>query len=161
MRSPVGSLPCVMLIHGLASSPLELQYLARNLRQAGYQVHLPTLPHYSLPTAANPAHPASATAGAMPQTAHLAESWLAQLQQQLQILHAQHGAVVVGGLCIGAVLALRLAQLQPAQVQGVLAYRQPCITTAGATRGSPHCCLWQGFCVLPKAGASVNNRPMA
>jgi carboxylesterase len=109
-----------MLIHGLASSPLELQYLARNLRQAGYQVHLPTLPHYSLPTAANPAHPASATAGAMPQTAHLAESWLAQLQQQLQILHAQHGAVVVGGLCIGAVLALRLAQLQPAQVQGVI-----------------------------------------
>lgn len=117
MRSPVGSLPCVMLIHGLASSPLELQYLARNLRQAGYQVHLPTLPHYSLSMTANPA---SAAAGTMPQTAHLAESWLAQLQQQLQILHAQHGAVVVGGLCIGAVLALRLAQLQPAQVQGVI-----------------------------------------
>jgi carboxylesterase len=74
-------------------------------------VYLPTLAHYSL------THTASAADAADPQ---LATSWLATLQTQLQALHVQHGAVIVGGLCIGAVLALRLAQLQAEQVRGVI-----------------------------------------
>jgi esterase/lipase len=46
--------PAAMLLHGLAGSPAEMHYLARSLRQAGFEVHVPAIPGYGFGTRTNP-----------------------------------------------------------------------------------------------------------
>ena len=97
----------VLLLHGLASGPQELQFLARGLQRAGYTVQVPVLPGYSFD--------GSGAAGA-PQ-----QAWVAQALAAFDRLQARCDTVAVGGLCIGAVLALRLALQRARQVSAVLA----------------------------------------
>lgn len=96
----------VLLFHGLSSVPAELMFLARGLHRAGYTVHVPVIDGYSFGT---------------PAAADRERAWSAAALAAFQDLRAQCDAVVVGGLCIGAVLALQLAACRPDGVCGVLA----------------------------------------
>ncbi len=97
----------VLLFHGLSSGPQELQYLARGLHLAGYTVQVPVLPGYSF-------------AGADQALAPHAQ-WTAAAQAEFDALRARCEQVAVGGLCIGAVLALQLAARRGPEVAAVLA----------------------------------------
>ena len=97
----------VLLLHGLSSGPQELQFLARGLHRAGYTVHVPVIPGYSF------AGPGRALQGQ--------RQWAAAALAEFDAMQADCAQVVVGGLCIGAVLALRVAALRAPQVLAVLA----------------------------------------
>lgn len=95
--------PAVLLLHGLCANPLELMPLGRVLSQAGYAVEIPALPGYGV----------SASDGrqlAVPPC----EQWLALACSHYDALASRHAQVVVGGLSMGAVLALALARERPA-----------------------------------------------
>lgn len=97
----------VLLLHGLSSGPQELQYLARGLQRAGYTVQVPVLTGYSFSGAGQRLSPHAA--------------WGAAALAAFDALQARCRSVAVGGLCIGAVLALRVAALRGGQVAAVLA----------------------------------------
>jgi carboxylesterase len=99
---PVG----VLLFHGLASVPAELMFLARGLHRAGYTVQVPVLAGYSFGTGDLPGRE---------------RAWGEAALAAFDSLRATCDAVVVGGLCIGAVLALQVAAQRGTQVHGVLA----------------------------------------
>ncbi len=99
----------VLLFHGLSSSPLELQFIARGLHRAGYTVHVPVFEGY--------------TAGLLDGHARQrhADAWIAQAMQHLDQMLETCEKVSIGGLCLGAVLALRIAALRPDRITAVLA----------------------------------------
>jgi carboxylesterase len=82
----------VLLLHGLAASPLELRYVARALHRDGFSVHVPHIPGYGY--------------GA---TATDSRAWHTSARAIFEKLQREYRTVAVGGLCIGAVLALSLA----------------------------------------------------
>jgi carboxylesterase len=97
----------VLLFHGLSSSPLELQFIARGIQRAGYTVHVPVIEGYTHGlTSSQPRH---------------VGQWLASALKELDQLLAQCETVSVGGLCLGAVMALRVAALRSDRLAGVLA----------------------------------------
>lgn len=90
--------PAVLLFHGLCANPLELAPVAKSLREAGYVVETPAMAGYGV---------SSATGEQLPVPPF--EQWLAEAEAAFDRLAATHGRVAVGGLCMGAVLALALA----------------------------------------------------
>lgn len=90
-----GSKHAVLLFHGLSSSPLELQFLARGMHRAGYTVRVPVLEGYT-----------HGLSGRQPSSA---ADWLVQALMELDQMLADHESVAIGGLCLGSVLALCLA----------------------------------------------------
>jgi carboxylesterase len=82
----------VLLLHGLAGSPLEMRYLANALHQQGLSVEVPHIPGYGY------GEPAS----------HWRD-WHDRTVGIFDRLKRDYRSVSVGGLCIGAVLALTLA----------------------------------------------------
>ncbi|SAL50619.1 alpha/beta hydrolase family protein [Caballeronia udeis] len=86
----------VLLLHGLRSTPQEMGYLARALAKQGFAVHAPYLDGYGLGT---------------PCTTSV--EWREQVRAHYQKLTSAYGSVSVGGLCIGATLALALAVEEP------------------------------------------------
>ena len=97
--------PAVLLLHGLCANPLELMPLARPLRETGHVVETPALAGYGVAVEA---------ARARPQVTPF-EHWLEQARDYYDALAARHERVAVGGLSMGAVLALGLAlQRRPA-----------------------------------------------
>lgn len=103
MTSPVERRPAVLLFHGLCANPLELAPVARSLREVGYAVDVPAMAGYGV---------SSATGEQLPVPPF--EHWLAEAEARFDALAAEHGRVAVGGLCMGAVLALALAARRPA-----------------------------------------------
>lgn len=99
---PVG----VLLFHGLASAPAELLFLARGLHRAGYTVRVPVIDGYSYGTPADPRRE---------------RGWGDAALAEFDALRSECREVAVGGLCIGAVLALRVAALRGPLVRAVLA----------------------------------------
>jgi carboxylesterase len=99
--------PTVLLLHGLAGSPVEMHYLARCMRRAGFGVHVPAVPGYAFGTRADPFDTGTW------------EQWLAYAGDALDMLYQRHGRIYLAGLCIGAVLALRLAIEHPEQIQAL------------------------------------------
>jgi carboxylesterase len=97
----------VMLFHGLSSSPLELQFVARGLHRAGYSVRVPVIEGYTYGL------PGDRPASAM--------SWVAQALAELDKMLQAHDSVSIGGLCLGAVLALCLAARRNDRLSHVLA----------------------------------------
>jgi carboxylesterase len=97
----------VLLFHGLSSTPLELQFLARGLHRAGYTVRIAVIDGYShgLPTSGPNGH------------AHWAHAAVAEFDR----MRAQCDSLAVGGLCIGALLSLHVAAERSAGVSHVLA----------------------------------------
>jgi carboxylesterase len=97
----------VLLFHGLSSNPQELQFLARGLHRAGYTVSVPLIAGYSF-----------AGAG---QALSRQRQWADAALAEFDAMRARCDSVAVGGLCIGAVLALRVAALRGSQVEALLA----------------------------------------
>jgi carboxylesterase len=102
-----GDRPAVLLLHGLCANPLELAPVAKSLREVGYVVEVPAMSSYGV------------SAEGANRGRHRAvppfEAWLDEATAHFDRLHAQHGRVAVGGLCIGAVLSLALAQRRAAE----------------------------------------------
>jgi len=99
----------ILLFHGLSSSPLELQMIGRGLQRAGYTVHLPHLPGYGDDGGGRRRH-----------VSHWRD-WVGKALDEFDRLREQHSQVVVGGLCIGAVLALHVAALRGQEAAAVTA----------------------------------------
>lgn len=97
------SRPAVLLFHGLCANPLELAPVAKSLREVGYVVETPAMAGYGV---------SSATGEQLPVPPF--EHWLSEAEAAFDRLAAVHGRVAVGGLCMGAVLALALAARRPA-----------------------------------------------
>jgi carboxylesterase len=97
--------PPVLLLHGLTGAPAELQSVTRALRRAGYPVETPLLPGHG------------ADEKALLRTGW--RDWLDGAEAELLRLTEAEPAVV-GGLSMGAVLALALAQRHPDRVRGLL-----------------------------------------
>ncbi|WP_235579150.1 carboxylesterase [Pseudorhodoferax sp. Leaf274] len=99
----------VLLIHGLTGTPNEMRLLAKGLNRAGFTVLAVQL------------------AGHCGSVDDLLDSswqdWLASARRGADKLCRLTGAqrIVVGGLSMGAVLALALAQNRPQQVAGAIA----------------------------------------
>jgi len=89
----------VVLFHGLCAAPLELAFLATHLRQAGFTVETPTIEGYSYGS------PAARWRSWVDRASAIVRS----LQQKAS------GGVSVGGLSMGATLALAVA----AEVDGI------------------------------------------
>jgi carboxylesterase len=86
----------VMLIHGLNSAPSEMRFVAKVLHKAGFTVLCPSVSGYSMG--------ANCTGR---------KQWVAALLKEYDALAARCASVSVGGLCIGAALALAIAQERP------------------------------------------------
>jgi carboxylesterase len=96
----------VLLFHGLSSTPLELQYLARGLHRAGHTVRVAVIGGYThnLP-------------GGQPE-GHI--GWARAALAGFDEMRQQCDTLAVGGLCIGALLALYVAGQRGAAVSHVL-----------------------------------------
>lgn len=94
-----------LLLHGLISTPGEFATVRAALARDGVELYTPELKAYSFKPGMRPAR---------------WQDWLAAARQELIALSDEHGPVVVGGLCIGAVLALALAEEMPERVAGLL-----------------------------------------
>jgi carboxylesterase len=92
-----GGRDAVLLVHGLCSSPLEMQYLGRQLSKAGLAVFIPHLAGY----------------GCIPGESDVRigrwEDWHAQVARHFDALKLHYRNVSLCGLCIGADLCLSLA----------------------------------------------------
>ncbi len=92
----------VLLLHGLASSPLEMRSLANALRQRGFNVEVPHIRGLGFGTDASDFR-----------------DWQVQALAVFDRLKRDHRSVSVGGLCTGAVLALSLAAERPREVSAL------------------------------------------
>ena len=96
----------ILLFHGLSSTPLELQYLARGLNRAGYSVRLPVVKGY--------------THGLDSDRKPDFKAWIADALAEFDAMREKYDTVAVGGLCMGASLALCVAALRPTDVSAVM-----------------------------------------
>jgi carboxylesterase len=95
LHLPGGEHAC-LIFHGLAGSPLEVRFIGKLLQRAGFSVHIPVIPGYSMAT-----------------TGPHWEDWVAKADAIYQELRTRHKTVCVGGLSSGATLALALAERRP------------------------------------------------
>lgn len=93
----VGGDHAVLLLHGLQGLPAEMLPLAKRLHQAGYTVRVPHIKGYG--------HFPGDTARSVTTW----QDWHREAQEEFHALKRQYRTVSVGGLCIGAVLALSIA----------------------------------------------------
>ena len=100
----------MLLLHGFTGSAAEMKPLARRLHQAGYSVEVPLLRGHG--TCVEELEPV------------LASDWTRQVAEAIGRLQARGKRVVVGGLSLGAILALQ-AGLENAGLQGLLLYSPP------------------------------------
>lgn len=97
-----------LLLHGLGGTPLELKLIARALNAAGHTVHCPQLVGHC------------GSEGDLLATGW--RDWARSALDALARLHAECDRVIVGGLSMGAVLAIHVAAERPAQVDGLALY---------------------------------------
>jgi carboxylesterase len=96
----------VLLVHGFTGTPQSLRGWADHLVEAGYSVELPLLPGH----------------GTSWQDANRTtfDDWLAAATSALADLKESCRSVVVAGLSMGGTLTLRLAQLHPDAMAGIV-----------------------------------------
>lgn len=104
MMTPANSVPAVLLLHGLWSSPSEMLPVAHALRRVGYRVEVPEIPGYTY----------AAGTRVRPW-----RDWLQAALAAFDSLAAEHDSVAVGGLCVGGMLSLAVASHRPAQVKAL------------------------------------------
>jgi carboxylesterase len=107
IRLPGGRLG-FLLIHGLGGTPMELRYVAHGLAGAGHSVHVPQLAGHC------------GTVDQLKAT-HWTD-WYDSVEREHDRLKGRCGAVVVGGLSVGSILALHLAAMRPESVNGLALY---------------------------------------
>jgi carboxylesterase len=102
-----GSEHAVLLIHGLQGVPTEMQALAKRLNKAGYSVRVPHFKGYGF-MVGDTAHSVTTW-----------QDWHNQVMAELRDMKRQYKSVSVGGLCIGAVLALSVATEASEEISGL------------------------------------------
>jgi len=98
----------VLLIHGLTGTPLEMRLLAKGLNSAGFTVHCMQLAGHC-----GDVEDLLATGW---------RDWYTSVEQAADRLLQRVDHLFVGGLSMGALLALKLAADRPDQVAGVGVY---------------------------------------
>jgi carboxylesterase len=98
----------VLLIHGLGGTPTELRFVAQALARNGNTV-------YSMQLAGHCGMPEELRASTWQQ-------WYASVEEAHDRLRAHCDVVIAGGLSMGGILGLHLAQRRPEGVQGLLLY---------------------------------------
>jgi len=106
----------VLLIHGLGGTPVEMRYVANGIAGAGHTVHVPQLAGHC-----------STVSDLM---ATRWQDWYASVEQEHRILRETCDTIVVGGLSMGAILALHHAANYPKKVAGTVLYA-PCFWLDG------------------------------
>jgi carboxylesterase len=106
----------VLLIHGLGGTPVEMRYVANGIAGAGHTVHVPQLAGHC------------STVSDLKATCW--QDWYASVEQEHRILRETCDTIVVGGLSMGAVLALHHAASHPKDVAGTVLYA-PCFWLDG------------------------------
>jgi carboxylesterase len=96
----------VLLCHGFTGSPQSLRPWAEYLAKAGLTVSLPRLPGHGT------------TWQEMNRTR--SEDWYAEAARAFEELRAKTDEVFLMGLSMGGCIALRIAELQPAAVRGLV-----------------------------------------
>ena len=97
----------VLLIHGITGTPSEMRYLGRKLNKAGYTVFCNTLPRHC------------STLGELKKV-----SWQEIVEacaEDLKLLKDECPKVFVGGISMGALVAVHLAYQLPHDVSGIIA----------------------------------------
>ena len=97
-----------LLLHGLSGTPVEMRYVANGLARAGYTVSVPKLAGHC------------GTLEELRATGW--QDWLAGAELALNDLRKRCDHVFVGGLSMGAVLALKVAARNPDIVRGSTLY---------------------------------------
>ncbi len=98
----------ILLIHGLGGTPIEMRFVAQGLARAGFTVYCCQLAgHCGTPDQLRLSHRAQ---------------WRASVEAALDKLRARCGTVIVGGLSMGALLALDIAHRRPKEVDGLLLF---------------------------------------
>ncbi|MFB9377341.1 alpha/beta hydrolase [Kineococcus gynurae] len=101
-----GSRTAVLVSHGFTASPQSVRLWAEAFAAAGFDVSAPRLPGHGTTVA-----DCNTTTWA---------DWLGALRAELRRLAADHDRVVVAGISMGGALCLRLAELHPEAVAGVV-----------------------------------------
>ncbi|WP_343074567.1 alpha/beta hydrolase [Nakamurella aerolata] len=113
----------VLLSHGFTGSPATMRPLADAFAAAGYRVRLPLLPGHGT---------------SWSQMNHTTfDDWVAALTAELAELRAVCRTVVVCGLSMGGTLALRLAELYPDRVDGLVLINPSVMTSRWDARFAP------------------------
>jgi len=101
----------VLLLHGFTGTPFEVRRLGEHLRQQGFSVLAPRLPgHGTRPEDLQPLAPAD---------------WRWAANEALEQLERRCARVAVGGLSLGALLALDLAARKPSRVRAAVLLASP------------------------------------
>lgn len=98
----------VLLVHGLTGTPMEMRLLAKGLHASGFTVHGVQLAGHC------------GTVEDLLSTGW--QDWYASVQQAAAHLGKSVDRLIVGGLSMGALLALKLAADQPDRIAGVGVY---------------------------------------
>lgn len=102
----IGGEHAVLLLHGLQGSPTEVLPLAQRLNKAGYTVRVPHFTGYGY----MPGETASVTRW---------QAWREAALEAFDELSCEYKSVSIGGLCIGAVLALSVAEKANDRISGL------------------------------------------
>jgi carboxylesterase len=97
-----------LLLHGLSGTPVELRYIANGLTRAGHTVSCPQLAGHC------------GTLDDLTNTCW--QDWHQSAEDALQKLRGHCDRIIVGGLSMGAVLALRVAAENRNTVDGIALY---------------------------------------
>ena len=100
-----GSRTGFLLIHGLTGTPIELRYISNGLSRAGFTVSVPQLAGHC------------GTLEDLKPTRW--QDWYASVEAAHAELKKHCDIIIVGGLSMGAVLALKLAADHPDDVHGL------------------------------------------
>jgi carboxylesterase len=96
----------VLLIHGLGGTPVELRTVSRALSKAGYTVYTMQLAgHCGLPEELRQS---------------TWQEWYASVEAAHDRMKEHCDVVIAGGLSLGAILGIHLAQNRPSDVHGLL-----------------------------------------
>jgi carboxylesterase len=98
----------VLLIHGLGGTPTELRFVAQALARNGHTV-------YSMQLAGHCGMPEELRRSTW-------QDWYASVEEAHDRLRETCDVIIAGGLSMGGILALHLAQRRPQGVQGLLLY---------------------------------------
>ncbi len=98
----------VLLIHGLTGTPVEMRYVGKGLARAGHTVYGAQLAGHC-----GTEQDLAATGW---------QDWAASALEALDFLRGRVRRVFVGGLSMGAIMALHLAAQRREQVDGLLLY---------------------------------------
>lgn len=97
-----------LLIHGLGGTPVELRLVARALHRAGHTVHCPQL--------------AGHCGSESDLLATTWQDWVASVETELDAMRGQCDTVVIGGLSMGAVMAMHIAARRQDDIDGLALY---------------------------------------